>query len=578
MHGENDGDGDRGSLLAALSPGLLLHVALFSLVANLLLLTGPVFMLQVYDRVLNARSTETLVALFALVVLLYAIFGLLDYARSRMMARAAARFHDRLARPVFTAAAARTRSAVKPAGDVTADLRRLHDVLASPAVLALFDLPWTPLFLAAIFLLHPDLGLLAVAGIAILAAVGSAARAASVQPTRRAIEAAAAADRVSGDILADPEACRALGLLGAHRARWTHTRSESLTAALAAGDRGEAGRAFSRAFRLLLQSAMVALAAWLALAGSVTPGAMIAAAILMARALTPVDEVLASWGRLAAARAAWRRLERLLDDPGAAPATAAAPAHCPGPMLAFDSVSALHGPGLAPALIRASFVLAPGEVLGVIGRSGAGKTALARAATGLLPAAAGKIRICGIPPAQFGIDGPAGLVGYLPQEMRLFPGTLAENIARFAPDTTASAVAEAAVRAGVHAEILALPEGYDTPVWQSGASALPAGLDRRVGLARALFGAPRLLVLDDPAAALDDAGMEALQAAVEGFRAGGGAALILTNRPTAVAACDRLMVLDRGRIASLGPRDDIIRTMLRNADDVHRILRREAAS
>lgn len=549
--------------------GLIWAVALFSAFVNLLMLVGPVFMLQVYDRVLGSRSQETLLALFLLVAFLFAMMGLLDLARGRVMARLAAGFQSRLDRRVFTAALAR--SALAPGDPAAAaglrDLEAIRQLLASPVFLALFDMPWAPVFLAAVFIFHPWLGWLALAGGAVLVAV----TALNQTNTRRAVLAAHAAnqqaERLSDQLRDEADLVQSMGMRGASFARWAKARGEALTQSITATDRSGIYSVFSKTFRLFLQSAMLALGALLVLKGELTPGAMIAASILMGRALAPVEQAIGGWAAVQRAQEGWQRLCGLLGAVRAEGPRTALPK--PRAHLEANQLTVVP-PGQNQAALRmVSFKLAPGQALGVIGPSGAGKSTLAHALTGVWRPAGGWVRLDGATLDQYDPDVLGAHVGYLPQRVTLFDGTIAENIARLAPQPDDAAIVAAAQKAAAHQMILDLPEGYNTRVSQTGGR-LSGGQIQRIGLARALYGDPVILVLDEPNSNLDNDGSMALNAAIRAVKSQGGSVLIMAHRPAAIQECDLLMVLDGGIRRAYGPRDEVLKSMVRNASEIAR--------
>lgn len=549
--------------------GLLAAVALFSVFVNLLMLTGPIFMLQVYDRVLGSRSEETLAALFALVVFLFAMMGLLEVARSRVMARYAARFQAALDRRVFTAALARAAGAPGDPAAATAlrDLEAIRQLLAAPVFLALFDAPWAPLFLAAVFVFHPWLGWTAVAGGAVLVLVTALNQAG----TRRAVLAAQAAtlraDRLADQLRDEADLVQSLGMRGSSFGRWAAARGEALAAAITAADQSGVYAIFSRTFRLFLQSAMLAVGALLVLKGELTPGAMIASSILMGRALAPLEQAVAGWALVQRAQEGWARLAQLLS--AVAPEAPRLSLPRPRALLEAHQLTVVP-PGQTQAALRmVSFRVEPGQALGVIGPSGAGKSTLARALTGVWRPAGGWIRLDGATLDQYDPDVLGCHVGYLPQRVTLFDGTIAENIARLAPRPDEAAVVAAAQKAAAHRMILDLPEGYNTRVSQAGGR-LSGGQIQRIGLARALYGAPAVLVLDEPNSNLDNDGSLALNAAIRAIKAEGGAVLIMAHRPAAIQECDQLLFLDGGVRRAYGPRDEVLKAIVRNAGEIAR--------
>ena len=565
-HGTDRG---RAELRAARdeSRGLFLAVLVFSVFVNLLMLTGPIFMLQVYDRVLSSRSEATLLALVVLVAFLYLMMGLLDYARGRITARAGARFQDRLDRRVFQAAL--DRAAVKPddplAGAAQRDLESIQRLLASPALLALFDATWTPIFIAAIFLFHPWLGWLAVAGGAVLMLGALLHQRASQEPMTQAGGSANRAERLAGQLRSQSEAVHSLGMREASFARWQRARGRALDDSIAVSDISGGFTAFSKAFRLFLQSAILGLGAYLVLQNQLTPGAMIAGSILLGRALAPIDQSILQWGTVERAREGWGRLRELLGSIPPERERTALPR--PRAVLEAQNLTVVP-PGEHQAALRmVSFRVEPGQALGVIGASGAGKSTLARAIIGAWRPAGGKVRLDGATLDQYDPDVLGSHFGYLPQQVTLFDGTIAENIARLRGAPDADAVVAAARKAGAHEMIVELPDGYDTQVSQQGGR-LSGGQIQRIGLARAMYGDPVILVLDEPNSNLDNVGSMALNDAIRETKSAGGAVLIMAHRPAAIQECDLLLVLDDGRTTAFGPRDKVLRETVRNHTEI----------
>ncbi len=567
---------DRGSAIPEVSElrsarresaNLALAALLFSMVVNALMLTGPLYMLQVYDRVLGSRSEATLVALSVLVVGLFVAMGVLEYARSKVMAIVGARFQDRLDRRVFTAAM--RRSAVVP-NDVAAitaqrDLEVIRTFLASPVLLALMDLPWTPLFIAAIFIFHPLLGWLAVIGGAALIVVTVLNQLLSKGPQREANLAVIQSERIADQLKAEAETLQALGMSGAGFDRWQSARAASLAKGMVAGGVAGGFGALTKTFRLFLQSAMLGVGAWLVLQGQLTAGAMIAGSILLGRALAPIETAVGQWSLAQRANEAWHRLAELLSsEPVPQPRTA-----LPRPRAVLEAEGVTVGPpGEQVALLRmVSFKLEPGQALGVIGPSGAGKSTLAKALTGVWRPIGGKIRLDGAAIDQYDPDVLGRLIGYLPQRITLFDGTIAENIARLDKQPDSARVVEAAKKADAHDMIVRLPQGYDTRVSASGGR-LSGGQMQRIGLARALYGDPVLLILDEPNSNLDNAGSIALNAAIRTMKAAGKSVLIMAHRPAAIQECDLLLVLEDGLRKAFGPRDQVLRDQVKNHTEI----------
>lgn len=546
---------------------LFTFVGVFSFAVNMLMLTGPLFMMQVYDRVLASRSVETLTALFLLVVFLFTLMGLLDLARNRVMARVAASFQERMEGRVFTAALQDGNifgSDVVLRGGMR-DLEAVQRLIASPVLMALFDLPWAPFFLAAVFIFHPVLGAVATAGMAVLVVATLLNQWLSKDALQRAAIATQSAERMSDLYREEGEVIGSLGMRGAAFRRWQDARDTATEAVMRGSDRATSFTVFSRTFRLFLQSALLAAGAWLVLRHEVTPGAMIASSILMGRALAPVEQVVGGWSIVQRAQDGWSRLAELLSRrPPIAPRT---PLPRPAAQLEVRNLSVVP-PGQNAATVRGvSFDLAPGQALGVIGPSGAGKTTLARALIGAWPIAGGSIRIDGATLDQYDPDVLGGLVGYLPQQVTLFDGTIAENIARLSPRPDPERVVAAATAAAAHRMILDLPQGYDTPVTQGGGR-LSGGQIQRIGLARALYADPVLFVLDEPNSNLDNDGSTALNLAIRHIKARGGAVIIMAHRPAAITECDLLLVLDQGMRRAFGPRDEVLTSLVKNAEQI----------
>ncbi|RRH73912.1 type I secretion system permease/ATPase [Falsigemmobacter faecalis] len=547
--------------------GLFVTVFFFTAMVNLLMLAGPVYMLQVYDRVLGSHSEATLVALSGLIVFLFSAMGLLDHLRGRIAARIGAVFQERLDGRVFLAAA--RLAAVFP-GDALAqtaprDLEAVQRLLISPALMALFDLPWAALFLLLLFVFHPLCGAFALCGGAVLICVTLLNERVTRLPLIRAAATAQHEEQLADQFRAEAATLRVLGMQANALHRWTEARRARTAAALQASDAGGGFGALTRTFRLLLQSLMLGLGAFLVLRDELTAGAMIAASILLGRALAPVEAVIGQWGVITHAREGHARLARLLTR--VPKPTPRLPLPRPRAHLSVQNLT-LAPPGEAAAVLRGlSFDLHPGQALGVIGPSGAGKSSLARALTGHWPAGAGRITLDAAPLAQFDSDRLGRLIGCLPQRVVLFEGTVAENIARLDPAPEPAAILRAAARAGAHEMILQLPQGYETRLSAAGAP-LSGGQIQRIGLARALYDDPVLLVLDEPNSNLDAEGSGALNQAVRSVKEAGGAVLIMAHRPAAIQECDLLLVLEGGLCTAFGPRDQVLRAQVRNHTDL----------
>ena len=541
-------------------PAVLL-IALFTTFVNVLGLTGSLFMLQVYDRVLPSRSEPTLVVLFLLVVLLYGSMALLDLVRGQVGARVGAAVQADLDGPVFSATLAPPPQAAREAMTGLQDLEAVRRFLASPVAFAIFDLPFAPMFLGAIFLFHPWLGWLATTGGLVLVGLMLLNQRASRSPSEVASRTAAASVRTAEQVRQNAETVKGLGMAEAATVRWRRERDTALEAEIALSDRNGSFGSVIKALRLLLQSAMLALAAWLVIGGEMTAGGMIAASILMGRALQPVEQLVGGWASVVRATKGWASLNVLLSAVAAEPPRTKLAA--PKARLDVTDLTLVPLGERTPTLARVSFAIAPGQAMGVIGESAAGKSSLGRALVGLWPPAAGQICLDGARLDQFAHADLARYVGYLPQEVVLFDGTVAENIARLEEAPESEKVIRAATLAGAHEMILGLPKGYDTPVGPAGAK-LSGGQKQRVALARALYHDPAIVVLDEPNSNLDAKGSEAINAAIKSIKAEGRIVIVMAHRPAALAECDLLLMLKEGRQGGFGPRDEILRSLVAN--------------
>ena len=548
------------------SRGLYWAVALFSLFANLLMLTGPLYMLQIYDRVLGSGSEETLIALSVLVVFLYGVMGVLDYTRGRIMARVGARFQSDLDRRVFDAVV--RKSAVAP--DIKtnaglADLEAVQRLMTSPVLMAAFDAPWTPIFFAAIFLFHPLLGWLAVSGALLLVAITIANQLLSRESQAEAGMAGQVASAVSDQIRVEAEMVQAMGMRDAAFTRWQQARGRALEQQVRATDVGGTFTAMTKTLRLFLQSAMLGLGAYLVLQDEMTAGAMIAGSILLGRALAPVELALNQWPVVQRGRQGWANLAELLGAVGTEPERTTLPK--PKARLVAKSLTVV-APGEKQAALKSiSFEVKPGQAVGVIGPSGAGKSTLARTLTGVWAPAGGSVRLDGAALEHYGTETLGRYVGYLPQRVQLFDGTIAENIARLSASPDDAKVVQAAQMADAHDMILELPQGYDTPI-RAGQVRLSGGQMQRIGLARALYDDPVILVLDEPNSNLDNSGSQALNHAIRQVKASGRSVLIMAHRPAAIQECDTLLVLDNGMRMAFGPKDEVLSSMVQNHREI----------
>ena len=550
----------------AKSRGLYWAVALFSMFANLLMLTGPMYMLQVYDRVLGSRSEETLIALSLLIAFLFGIMGILDFTRGRIMSRVGARFQSQLDRRVFDAVV--RKSAVAP--DVRtqsglADLEAIQRFLTSPVLMAFFDLPWTPIFIAGIFIFHPMLGWLAVTGGAVLIFIALINQLLSRNPQLAAGQASQVAASMSDQLRIEAEMVQAMGMRGSAFDRWQIARGKALEDQIKATDVGGGFSSLTKTLRLFLQSAMLGLGAYLVLQNEMTPGAMIAGSILLGRALAPIELMLTQWQTVQRASKGWDALALLLGTVPPEVQRTALPK--PKARLVSKSLTVVP-PGEKMAALRGlNFELPPGKAMGVIGPSGAGKSTLARCLTGVWRPAGGSIRLDAAALDQYEPDVLGQHVGYLPQRVQLFDGTISENIARLSMSPDAEKVVAAAIKADAHKMILELPEGYDTRI-NAGQQRLSGGQIQRIGLARALYDDPVILVLDEPNSNLDNEGTEALNQAIRQLKAEQRSVIIMAHRPAAIQECDLLLVVDGGVRTAFGPKDEVLKSAVKNHQEI----------
>jgi ATP-binding cassette, subfamily C, bacterial exporter for protease/lipase len=529
----------------------------FSCAANLLMLTGPLFMLQIYDRVLASRSLPTLVALFILVAALSGFLGAFEYLRKLVLSRIGYRVETRLAPPCYRQAL----EAGGGSGHALDDLATLRQFIGGNGLIAIHDLPWTPFYLAIVFLLHFWLGLLAAAGAALVVVAALANQLVSRQALLEAGRLKRAELRLAESGRRAAETLLGNGMAANFLAHWQAVRLQALALAQTSERPGQAIGAFSKAVRLLLQSAILALGAWLAIREEITGGVMIAASILAGRALAPIDFAVGNWSLFVRAREAWRDLSQALISGEERCDNTVLPA--PKGRLSVEALSqfagASPGDGRGPAAIlrNIEFRLAPGDALGVIGPSACGKTSLARLLVGIWRPDRGAVRLDGATIEQWRGETSSRHIGYLPQTVALFAGTIARNIARFDPMVADEAIIAAARLAGVHEIILRLKHGYDTRV-EGEHTPLSGGQIQRVALARTLLGMPALVVLDEPNSNLDAEGEAALGKAILQLRGAGSCVVVMAHRPRALAAVNKLLVLDAGRQIDFGDKAAVL--------------------
>jgi ATP-binding cassette subfamily C protein PrsD len=520
------------------------------------MLVGPVFMLQVYDRVLGSRSVPTLLALTALIVVLFMYSALIETLRTRIAVRMSMQVHHDLAPLAFRSAiGGRSREA----GDPIRDLDTVRSFVAGPGPASLLDLPWLPAYMILVFALHPLLGVVAIAGALIMVTLLIVNEAMATGPNRLASASLVERQNLLEDARANSDAVVAMGMLPSLTSRFLNSADAVTESQRRSSDQSAFFGAYSRAFRLLLQSGVLAAGAYLVIIGQLSAGLMLAASVITARALAPVEQLVGHWKGFVAARQALQRLgERILQLPSEAPRT-----RLPSPAKALTVTGLASGPnGETPLIIDVGFTITAGEGLGIIGPSGSGKSTIGRAITGIWPSLRGEVRYDGALLSHYDPTILGAAIGYLPQEVDLFDGTIAENICRFHLPETSAPILAAARASGTHQLISRLPNGYDTRIGPRGTT-LSAGQRQRVGLARAIYDNPFLLVLDEPNANLDQEGEQALVEALGAAKERGAAVIIIAHRPSAIIATEKLLVMTGGRQVAYGARDEVLRRVTR---------------
>ena len=551
--------------------GAFLGAAGISFFVNILMLTGPLFMLQVYDRVLTSKSVPTLMALLMLTALLFVFMGILDFLRARVLVRIGLRI-DRLASAqIFEKTIAVTDAETgKQNARLLRDLQNVRQYVSGAGVAALFDMPWMPLYLAIVFLFHWALGVIALVGTVILFALSLLSERLSAKPAMQAAEHAAEAERLAQSGARSSELLQALGMSDVFRSRWVRLHSAEVLVQTKAADVSGLLTVLSKTSRLMLQSAMLAGGAYFALRGEISPGVMIAASILMSRALAPVEQAMAHWRHLVAARQGIAHLTEALHQSGAATTRLALPD--PSGRVSVQGLFAGPVGQREPILKGLNFSLEPGDALGVLGPSGSGKSTLARILVGVWPCLRGAVRLDGSPLDHWPPEQLGRHIGYLPQNAELFEGTVAENIARFRSDVSPDAIIAAAEMANVHDMIVTLPDGYNTRVSDVNTE-LSGGQRQRIALARALFGDPAFVVLDEPNSNLDSQGDTALAQAISKLRVSGRTVVVMTHRRQALEPVNLMLVLGEGRQVQFGAKDEVLRAAAMSARQKGRVLR-----
>jgi ATP-binding cassette, subfamily C, type I secretion system permease/ATPase len=537
-------------------------VGIFSGLINILMLTGPLFMLQVYDRVLPSHSVPTLIGFAILVAALFSFQGILDATRARVLLRIGSAINAELSGRVYDIV---VRLPLKARGgneglQPMRDLDQIRTYLASPGPGALFDLPWMPLYIGVCFLFHPLIGIAALSGALILIVLTLIAEFATRGPAKATVGLAVTRNALLEASRRNAEVLHAMGMGPRMAARFDAVNGHYLKSQRSTADRAGALSTVSRVTRLVLQSTVLGIGAYLVINHEATAGVIIASSILVSRALAPVELAIANWKGFVAARQARKRLNHLLL---ALPASQEPlPLPKPKASLAVEQVSAVPPSSQRIVLQDVGFTLKGGDGLGVIGPSASGKSSLARLIVGVWQPVRGNVRLDGAALDQWSPPALGAHVGYLPQNVELFDGTVTENICRFEPEPDPDAVIAAATAAGVHDLVVKLTDGYMTNIGEAGAN-LSAGQRQRIALARALYRDPFLVVLDEPNSNLDGEGEEALTRAIHGIRARDGIVVVVAHRPSVLSAIDQVLVLNQGRQQAFGPRDEVLRSVLR---------------
>jgi len=534
-------------------------IGIFSFFVNLLMLTGPIYMLQVYDRVLASRSVETLIVISLIMAWLYICMGFLDFCRSRVLVRVANKFEKTLGKRTFRIwlkQGLMGRSAIrhKPLND----LSTIRQFLSGNAPGTFFDLPWVPIYIAAIFVLHWQLGLLALAGSIVILISAIYNEWGTRKPMLESLKLRRVEQALAQQAHRNADTIESMGMGDHMRRRWENLNTRGSAEGQTSSDRSGGSTAFSKAFRMFIQSAILGLGGYLAVKQIITPGAMIAASIILGRALAPIQMIIGQWRGFNAARDAYSRLNafyEIVPEDGEN-------TRLPTPTGQLSVENLMAGPPGAKTAVLAglNFALKPGQGLGVIGPSAAGKSTLARMLVGIWMPQKGAVRLDGATFDQWSRDEIGKYIGYLPQNVELFDGTIGENIARFNPAATDESIVEAARWAGVHDLILRLPEGYDSRIGEGGI-VLSGGQTQRIALARALYGEPALIVLDEPNASLDAEGDAALTKAIAEARRREKTVIVMAHRPSAIAAVDMLLMLRDGKQEAFGPKDEVIKQL-----------------
>jgi len=539
-----------------LCKGAFLSAAAFSLVINLLMLTPTIYMLQLYDRVLSSRSLETLVMLTLIVVAIFATQGALEWVRSQILVRVSTKLETLLNKRLFVIAYKQSlysggqNASAQPLDDLTS----LRQFLTGNGLFAFFDAPWLPIYIALMFMFHPYYGWVAIFAAIVLTILAIINEKITHSVLAEANGLAAQGRALVNKNLRNAEVIESMGMLANIHARWLKGSEKVLFLQGIASSRAGLLTSMSKTLRMLFQSLVLGLGAYLAIQQEISPGLMIAGSILLGRALAPIDLMIGSWKGFVLARAQYSRLNELLTQIPEDKETMELPA--PKGKLSVEQAMIVPPGSKVPVIKGISLEIEAGDSVGIVGPSGAGKSTLVRALLGIWPAANGKIRLDGADIFSWDRMELGPHIGYLPQDIELFEGTISENIARFGEVDSGKVVA-AAQMSDVHELILRLPEGYDTMIGAGGGN-LSGGQRQRIGLARALYGVPKLVVLDEPNSNLDDLGEKALALALANLKAAGTTVIVVTHRNNILGSVDKLLMLNEGAVLAYGPRDEVL--------------------
>lgn len=540
-----------------------ISVGFFSMFVNLLMLVPAIYMLQVYDRVIASGSQSTLLMLTLLMVFLMTTMGALEWVRSRIMVRVSTRIDSLMGSRLFDASFRQSlysggmQSSAQPLNDLTG----LRQFLTGNGLFAFFDSPWVPIYVLIMYLFHPWFGYVAIISVIILISLALINEKLTSKMLGEANGENMAAMNFTTKNLRNAEVVESMGMLSRIRDRWQEKNRKVLALQGIASDRAGVITSISKTFRLIVQSLVLGLGAYLALKNEISPGLMIAGSILLGRALAPIDQMIGVWKQFISARSQYERLNQVLTSVAEEPERMSLPV--PQGNISADNLLVAAPGSRTPIIKGVSFQVPAGSMVGVIGPSASGKSTLARAILGIWPSMGGKMRLDGADVFSWIREELGPHVGYLPQDIELFEGSISENIARFG-EVDSNQVVKAAKMAGVHEMILSLPEGYDTVIGATGGG-LSGGQRQRIGLARAIYGQPKLVVLDEPNSNLDDQGEAALSVALKALKQTGATVFVITHRATVLSVVDKLMVLKDGTVAMFGERDQVMAELQKTA-------------